>query len=159
MGGGETMGNKDMHRNIAYVFLMFMLMFSFSPFGLAQGLSDEETLSLTADLVLMRYESSVDHCEHMGAKNMPQLYDALRQLAQLRQESVPVKSTRFIERAKSSYKVGLAGLPKPDVTKPDQIALICQRTFDKISHLDAENFSRIVQGSMREYQMLFAQAK
>ncbi|WP_390590711.1 hypothetical protein [Simiduia litorea] len=139
--------------------MAFGLLISFSSLSVGQGLSDEEALSLTADLVLLRYENSIDNCEHMGAKNMEQLYAALRQLGQLRQESVPVKSTRFIERAKSSYRLGLAGLPKPDVEKADHVALICERTHDKMAQLDAASFSRLVQNSMREYQMLFAQAK
>lgn len=138
---------------------IFFVLIGFSSLTLGQGLSEEEALSLTADLVLLRYENSVDNCEHMGAKNMEQLYEALRQLAQLRQESAPVKTTRFIERAKSSYSLGLAGLPKPEVQKADHVALICERTHDKIAHLDAESFAKIVQSSMREYQMLFAQAK
>ena len=125
----------------------------------AAGISDDEARSLTADMVLMKFESGVKTCETLGASNLPALYDAMRQLSQLRAELVPSVDSKLIHDAKVSYQRGMAALPVPEVTARDQIALICDRTLEKIQGMAPESLLRIVDSGAKNYQQLFARAE
>lgn len=125
----------------------------------AAGMSDEEMLSLTADLLLIKYEASVNTCDRLEARNMNALYDALRELGELRRQRVPAANSKAIEQAKSSYRMGLAGLPVPNVKEADQVALICDRTLQMMQAVNAESLVDMVRKGAEKYRMMFAQSQ
>jgi hypothetical protein len=122
------------------------------------GMSSEQARSLTADIVLIKFEAGVNSCESLGASNLPALYGAMRGLIALRAQLVPTVSNTLIEEAKISYQRGLAQLPPLEVTEPDQIAVICERTLTKIRGVERESFLRMVDSGAKSYQQLFARA-
>ncbi|AFU98137.1 hypothetical protein M5M_04650 [Simiduia agarivorans SA1 = DSM 21679] len=117
----------------------------------ANGLSEEEALSLAADLMLIKFENRVDQCEKMGAKNMAGLYDALRLAGARRTDVLPVKSTQMIERAKQSYRTGLAQLPVSRPEKADHVALICDRTYNQLAELDSSGLLKLAERGVAEF--------
>lgn len=117
----------------------------------AKGLSEEEALSLAADLMLIKFENRVEQCEKMGAKNVAGLYDVLRLAGARRTDVLPVKSTDMIERAKQSYRSGLAQLPVSKPDKPDHIALICDRTYNQLAELDNLGIAKLAERGVAEF--------
>lgn len=118
----------------------------FAPTALSAGLSQDEALSLTADLILIQFESQVNNCEAMGAKNMDELHAAMRKMSEMRLEAVPNVTTESIEKLKVRYRNGLAELSSSTVTKEDHIELICKKTYEKITGIGAAEFMQRVQG-------------
>lgn len=117
----------------------------------AKGLSEEEALSLAADLMLIKFENRVEQCEKMGAKNMASLHDALRLAGARRSDVLPVKSTQMIERAKQSYRTGLAQLPLSRPDKADHVALICDRTYSQLTELDNRGMLKLAERGVAEF--------
>lgn len=116
-----------------------------------KGLPADHALSLAADLLLMKWENNVDQCEHMGASNMPALFNALRSVQEYRRTNLPVVTNSGIERAKSGYKDGLQQLPVQVPEKRDQIALICDRVEQRLLALSGPPLTQLAERWVSEF--------
>ncbi|UTA46658.1 hypothetical protein L1F30_10835 [Simiduia sp. 21SJ11W-1] len=121
------------------------------------GMSEADAKALAADLLLIKFEVGIEHCANLGAKNMQKLYDAYRSLQGLRADFAPQSTNANVVNARASYKTGLSALPAPDMTEADHIAVLCDRTLEKMQGFTPEYFTRMVDKSARSYQQLFAQ--
>jgi hypothetical protein len=148
------MGNQIIMAWVLGVLLLAPLQHSFGA-----GMSDDEMLSLTADLLLIKFESGVNTCNHLDARNMVDLYNAMRTLSELRRALLPTATSKAIDQAKSSYRRGLAGLPVPDIKAADQVALICDRTLQKMLEVGPDSLIEMVQKGADKYRLMFAQSK
>ena len=117
----------------------------------ASGLSEEQAISLAADLLMIKYENNIEQCATMGAKNMPALYAAFRQVQTHRATGLPVASTRGIEQAKTGYKTGLQQIPVQAPDARDQVELICQRVEERLSTMDVASLSVLAKRGVAEF--------